>query len=267
MSEGAALQRSVLQAFRVMELIAELQPVGVSELARRASLPKSTVQRSLQTLAAAGYIYSVGRQRGNDTSPTRWSLSLRSFEVGSRAVEALNLRDLVLPEMEELLVTTNEGVHLNVLEGRGVVALERLEPMRAVRAHGERGVHRPAHAAATGKAILSVSSDDVVAAFLAEPLEPLTDRTITDPAEFRRELERVRDRGFAICEREANVDVAAIAVPLPVVDGSPLGALGISLPWHRSSHDELHRLGGLLIAARDRIAAKLHGPDGAAHAV
>ena len=56
---------AVVSAFRVLEAVSTMQPVGLSDLARQVELPKSTVQRSLLTLAEVGWL------RSTPTQPTR----------------------------------------------------------------------------------------------------------------------------------------------------------------------------------------------------
>ena len=102
---------SVVTAFSVLERVAEHQPVGLSELARAADLPKSTVQRCLLTLQEIGGVESSG------AAPTRWSMSLRALSVCGSAGARESLRDLALPIMSDLQLVTTETVHLCAPDG------------------------------------------------------------------------------------------------------------------------------------------------------
>src|SRR5579875_3040003 len=211
---AASVPRSVMVAFKVLEAVGDLQPVGVSELARHLGLAKSTVQRALLGLDGLSYVYRTGE-------PARWSLTLRSFHLGSLA-SALSLLDIALPEMRHLLAMTQEAIHLNVLEGRDVVVIEKLDSMQAVRSYSERGEYAPAHASATGKAMLAASPEATVEQLLAEPLTRLTEHTIVDPDGFRAELARIRQRGYAINLGERRADVGAVAAVIRSADGRPV---------------------------------------------
>src|SRR5687767_953048 len=97
---------SVVSAFRVLEAVAEKQPIGLSELARHVELPKSTTQRCLLTLEEIGWVQQ------SSSSPTRWGLTYRILSLSRQAGEQHGLRTLALPVMNDLQLATTETVHL-----------------------------------------------------------------------------------------------------------------------------------------------------------
>src|SRR4051794_25755308 len=103
---------SVQTALRVLEAVSELQPVGVSDLARRLELPRSSAQRALATLGAEGWIRPLDHERS-----TRWVLTARALVVGSRAGGELRLPAVARPALERLHAQTSETIHLLVQEG------------------------------------------------------------------------------------------------------------------------------------------------------
>src|SRR6478736_2702845 len=100
---------SALRVLQVCEALAELQPIGVRELARRTDHPRSSVQRALETLLAAGWA-----ARSTDGE---WVLTSRCLVVGARASAAGALMVLARPAMGRLLALTDESVRLWVVEG------------------------------------------------------------------------------------------------------------------------------------------------------
>ncbi|MGH9101751.1 MAG: IclR family transcriptional regulator, partial [Acidimicrobiales bacterium] len=248
-TDGAPPARSVEVAFRVLEVVGELQPAGVGQVSRHLGLAKSTVQRALRSLDSLRYIYGSG-------DPVRWSLTLRAFHLGSRA-SALAVRDLALPEMQTLLSLTQEAIHLNILEGRSVFVLEKLDSRQAVRSYSERGESAPAHVSATGKALLAASSDAVVDHFLSEPLAALTGETIVDPARFREELARIRARGYSTNIGERRSDVCAVGAVIRDASGHPVAGIGLSAPRQRFDAPAMEAAAELVIAAAGRTSARL----------
>src|SRR5450755_3363957 len=122
--------------------------LGISELARRTGLPKSTVHRLAGELVRLGMLEPVGPQL---------RLGIRLFELGQLVPRRRTLRDAALPFMEDLREATRNSVHLAVLEGIEVVYVEILLS-RASRSLPSRGCGRlPAHATGVGKAILAFS--------------------------------------------------------------------------------------------------------------
>lgn len=120
--------QGIERGLRVLEAVAENQPVGVGELSRTLQLPKSTVQRTLQALASAGWIRSDGSEY------TRWKLTSRALAVGRRGWDKGDLRTVALEPMRELRDLTNETITLQIRDGvERVVQIERMDSHQAVR--------------------------------------------------------------------------------------------------------------------------------------
>ena len=119
---------SVVSAFRVLETVADHQPIGLSELTRLVDLPKSTVQRFLLTCKEIGWL------KPSVTQPVRWSLTSRAFAVGSKAYDDQPIRGTAMPFLSELQLATTETIHLCVPDGREMVLLERLDSAHTLRA-------------------------------------------------------------------------------------------------------------------------------------
>ncbi|HET8935240.1 MAG TPA: IclR family transcriptional regulator [Polyangiales bacterium] len=242
---------NVLLALSVLESIATTGPIGVSALAREMRAPKTTVHRSLQTLHTAGWIRSLeqstehGRQR-------LWTVSPKLLSLCQRAGHP-RLRETALPIMEELRTKTKETIHLMVPQDRVVVLIERLDspqPLRIVRPLGGRSL---LHVASNGKAVLAHLSAKEQDAYLSRPLKAITQRTITDSNALRLELERVRRNGYAACLGELDEGVHAVAAPILVTGGRPIGSLSISCPALRLPEDRVARYGALVRRAADQI--------------
>jgi IclR family acetate operon transcriptional repressor len=143
---------------------------------------------------------------------------------------------------------TGEAVHLTMLEGRHVVLLDRVPgagPIQVVLPIGHRV---PAHAGASGKAILAALDEASLEVFLSEPLERLTAHTIVEPDEFRAELTTIRRQGWATNTGEWDGGVAAVAAAI-VVDGRPVGAISVSATPDRLPPHRMMELGPDLVAA------------------
>ena len=107
---------AVLEAFDPSSLV-----LGVSEIARRSGLPKSTVHRLLTDLVAERLIVKV---RDPTTQTTAYQLGLRLFELGERVPQHFSLSQLALPIMEDLREATRQRIHLEVLDGTGTEDLD-----------------------------------------------------------------------------------------------------------------------------------------------
>lgn len=252
-SESTAIvARPVIVTFRVLEATAELQPVGVSLLARQLDMPKTTVQRALRALEDLGYVYAHGES-------TRWALTLKSFQLGATA-RVMDIRAVALPAMSELSTTTGESIQLTVLEVNRLVVIEKIDSRQAVRSHVDLGQRLHLHSSAAGKALLAVSGPDVLDAIIAAGLHRNTSRTIVDEGQLRAELEATRARGFGINDRETREDVRAVGAVIRDFNGQPRGGIGVSAPYHRLEGDRVEDLGGLVVRAAEQISRHLAPP-------
>jgi DNA-binding IclR family transcriptional regulator len=243
--------RTVLAAFRVLEEVAYAQPAGVGELSRRLGMPKSSVQRALQTLWTAGWIYPDGGET------TRWVLAPHALHIGQRAVVDIDVRDAALPVMRELRRETGETAHLMVLRGDHAVLIEKVETEHPVRAVIELGGAVPLHGSSNGKAMLAHRTPEEVRSIVGDRLERHTERTIVDWEEFLAELERVRERGFATNVGEWRSDISAVASPIFDQGGVASASLSVSAPGSRMSDRLRESYGALVREAARRVSATL----------
>jgi DNA-binding IclR family transcriptional regulator len=119
------------------------------------------------------------------------------------------------------------------------------------------GTRWPAHATSTGKSLLAHLPEPVLEAMLREPLPAPTAKAITDPAALRRELGRVRERGYAVSAEELEPGFVAVGAPVRAADGSVVAAISLGGPKVRLGSDEVAAYARRLPAAAGRIAARL----------
>ncbi|PXY22359.1 IclR family transcriptional regulator [Prauserella muralis] len=210
-------------AARLTALLTAFSPgdetLGVSELARRTGLPKSSVHRLAGHLVTHGLLEREG---------TGLRLGLKLFEIGQLAVRQRGLVDAARPYLADLREATRNTVHLAVLEGTEVVYLDILRGPDAPRLPSRIGGRFPAHATAVGKAILAFSPESVVDTVISAGLPRISTRTITAPGLLRGQLSAVRDEGLAYDREESGVGVVCTASPLRGADGVALAAISLS---------------------------------------
>lgn len=243
---------SVVSAFRVLEAVAEAQPVGLSELARSVGLPKSTVQRVLLTLQEVGWL------RPTDTTPTRWQLTYRVVAVVGRAGGGESLRDIALPVMNDLQLSTTETIHLAAADGDSLVLVERLDTSHRLRAFLPLGERIALHASATGLAYLSACTADYLDDYLAGTLSAQTPDTITDPARVRAVVDEVRERGYSVNVGGLSLGISSLGAPIEGASGV-IAALSVSGPSSRITEDRFDELGTQVRDAAARISRALRG--------
>ncbi len=226
--------------------------LGISELAQRAELPKSTVSRLVATLVRQRYLERDGK---------RIHLGLRLFELGQLAEQPRELRMAALPVMADLRSRTGASIHLAIRDGSEMVCIAVMRARSSASAVVRTGGRVPIHATALGKAWLAHSSARDVDDVLASGLAPLTRHTIVDAAVLRRQLEDIR-RGAAASEvREFDEGVSSVASAVFEPAGGVLaGAISVSVPADDFDPDTLTPL--IRSAAQALTRRLAHGrPD------
>lgn len=243
------MNNTLIKGLQLLEVLARSKrAMGITELAEQLELGKSNVHRVLQALVELGYVTRL-EPRGE------YKVSLKLWELG-RAVEAgLTIKDAAADVMDALLVSTRESIHLSILDGKDVVYIHKLDSPEPVRAYSEVGGRAPAHCVATGKAILAWQAAPFIEAVSAQ-LEGFTPKTITDPKEFLRELERIRQNGYAVNRGEWRETVWGVAAPIRN-DGGIVAAIGISGPSTRVKPGNVKSLAAEVVAAAEAISNRL----------
>lgn len=223
---------SVARAIQIIEsLAAEGEPVRLSDLSERLGLHRTTLFHLLATLQAHGW---VARDPAR-----RYTLGARFLGISSqylRHLLAFDIGALARPYMESLWRAFNETVHLSVLDRANwaVIDVDYIESTRELRTAGSIGHPKPLYCTSGGKIFLAYLPDDEREAYLAAtPLTARTDRTITDPRRLRQELAAVRERGYALDDREYDADIFCLAAPVFKAPGQPGAALVVSFPANR----------------------------------
>lgn len=239
----------VATALRVLEQVTVSQPIGVSELARRMSIPKSTVQRALLALAEEGWLQLD--PEGNKC----WIQTPKIIALASRG-RGVGPRDVAMPVMQKLLSRVNENVHLTVRQGDDVVVLDKLDSTHPVRVFDPLGTTIPLHASASGKAILAWSGEASIEGYISRMPENFTLDTITNPGSLRAELKIIREHGYSYNRGEWRSEIKGIAAPIHEKHGSPQYAISLSIPDHRLSEADVPELAALIVAAAQQISVE-----------
>jgi DNA-binding IclR family transcriptional regulator len=214
---------------------AEDTHLGVSELARRTGVAKTTTLRLCEQLVACGLLEA---HRGGANRAYR--LGMRLFELGQLAPRQRGLREAAAKVLADLHTATRETVHLAVLDGVEVVYLDILYAPHGPRLPSRVGGRMPAHATGVGKAILAGSPEPVVRTVLDAGLASRTPHTITTPGRLHQELAAIAERGTAYDHEESGPGIVCAASPVFGPGGAVLAGLSVS-----------GRIGGMSL---DRVA-------------
>ncbi|MEU0841441.1 IclR family transcriptional regulator [Streptomyces sp. NPDC005962] len=222
----------------------------LSEIARSAGLPASTVRRLLIQLGDVGLI-------DQDPDTHRYTLGLRFAQLGSIALEGIDLVPSARPVMHRLTDEVGEAVFLGKLTEHGVVYLAVTEPPVAIRVATHVGEIRPVHTTALGKVLLAGLSDTQREPFVHGPLPASTPHSITSGEALRAEVDEAGRQGYAVAFQESHLEFASVAAPVRDHTHTTVAALAVSAPVYRMPRERLHELAPSVIRAARELSASL----------
>ncbi|MEV5689137.1 IclR family transcriptional regulator [Streptomyces sp. NPDC052164] len=244
---------AVTRAFDILELFLEGDgTLSAPDVTRRLQLPRTTVHELLTTLAARSYLVAVPEQ------PGRYRLGVRTYQLGSRYAEQLDLAAEGQQVARDVAETCDETVHVAVLEDADVIYIAKVDSTHAVRMVSAAGRRLPAHCTSVGKMLLaSLPETELRARIEGREFDRMTPDSITDPDELHAALADVRERGIAVEHRESNPDVSCVAAPVRDSTGRVVAALSISVPVIRWSEDREAELAALAVKGAEDLSARL----------
>lgn len=241
--------KSVGSALDVLECFAVDNELGVSDIARKLGVAKSTAHRLLSTLLSRGFVEQ-------DPDSGLYRLGLHLFELGQLAQARHELRHIAMPILRHVHRATGLTTNFSVADGPDVVFIERLENRDGVRILGHFGRRLPAHTTSSGKAMAAFNSE-VYAARVAAGFPPRVTGTVRTEADWKAQVDQARRQGYAVSHSESFEGSSSVAVPIlsrrvAVASLSVFGPSEIIKP-------DVDRLVPLLTAASHRISKNFGG--------
>jgi IclR family transcriptional regulator, KDG regulon repressor len=246
--------QSVSHALDILESFTKNEDeLGVTELARRLELHKNNVFRLLATLEHRGYIEQ-------NKSSENYRLGPKTLQIGSLFIEQRECRRQARPVLDNLAASSGETAVVAVLRGNKVIYMDSEDTDKAVRAVSRVGAMYPAHCTAVGKAQLAILSPADVERLYGEPsLAGLTEKSIKTRDGLLAELRKIAEKGYAVENEEADVEVRGVAVVVRDFSKKVVAAIGIIAPASRLTDENIARGGiiGMIQESGKSLSAKL----------
>lgn len=238
------------RALDVLETVAAHgRSLALADIASATGLSTPTVHRLCRALVERGYM----RQLADRT----YALGIRLVPLGNAANALLGVDAEAV--LTDLVAEIGETANLAVLAGRRAEYVAQVPSRFSMRMFTEVGRRVDLHSTGVGKALLAQLDDESVLSMLGTgDLSVPTPHTLATRAEVTSELERIRERGYALDEQEQELGVRCVAVPVPH-DALAWMALSVSGPSTRMTDDVVQRAVPLLHRAARRLAADLDG--------
>jgi IclR family transcriptional regulator, acetate operon repressor len=241
--------QSIERAFAVLNALSG-GPIGVTEVAERANVPKSTAARLLSSLSREGAVEQV-------PGDTRYRLGPRIATLAEGFVPVRSLVATTRPLLEELAAATGETAGLSIPEGFVVHYIDQVATSHQVQVRDWTGSRVPMHAVSSGLVFLAQLPPAALDAYLAEPLDSFTPRTLTAPDELRERLAAVRADGYAWVHEEFAEGLSSVAAGVADSTGSVTAAVHVHGPAYRFPNGGEARIGDLVLEAATRASERL----------
>lgn len=244
--------QSVERAFTILQALTT-GPSGVSDIAERTELPKSTVSRLLATLV------KIGAVDQSDVTGL-YSLGQVLIDLSSTASPRRNLVGIARPHLVALMQEIDEAAGLSVLEGDQVYYLDQIDADHEVQVRDWTGETVDAHVVSSGLVLMAFASDRVRHDFLQLDHSRWTAHSITDPALLAQRLEEVRRTGFAAVYEEMSDGLNSVAAPIFNHANTVIAAVHAHGPAYRFPADGASSLIAAAVkATAQRISDQLAG--------
>jgi len=229
-SGGTTSLSVVERSFKILEQLATTGSTGVTELAEKLDIPKTTAHSYLKTFEKMGYAINEDGE---------YRLSLRILLHAGRLRHSSAFYKIGRPQVDRLARETGEAVNLGVPETGQRVIIYGAEGENAVWDDVPLGSRTPLNLTAIGKAILSSWSEPRLERFLTEhTLGNTTEHSLHTEAALLDDIEVTRDRGYSVENEEHILGVRAFGMPITTSDGAVVGAISITGPNSRLRQEE-----------------------------
>ncbi len=250
---------TITKALDLLSLFArDRAEIGLGEFVRLTGRDKATVHRHLTELAENGYL-----EQHPDTRAYRLGPALLRLSALREAV--FPVRKLLQPIVSELSEAVGELAHASLLQGEALSPVTHADPaLHGIQVNFDIAEMLPLHATSSGIAALAFCPEDWQARVMARPLSKYTDQTISDPADLKGMIDRVRRFGVVSVTGGFDEGVTSVGCPVFGEGGRVLGALAVAVPSVRARPEKLRDIAQMLLneAARASTALGSAFPQG-----
>ena len=244
--------QSIRRAFSVLGALAD-GPLGVTDVAARSRIPKSTAARLLAALAAEGAVEQVPGE-------TRYRLGPHLVALASGLGDARGLVATARPTLVEVAHDLGEASGLSVRDGWTAHYVDQVDSPNPVQVRDWTGTRIPLHAVSSGQVFLAQLPAPTLSRYLAEPLEAFTPNTLTDAPALLERLRAVKREGHAWVRDEFAIGISSVAAPIADARGEIVAAIHVHGPTYRFPEQGAEdRIAQAVRAGASSIGARLRG--------
>jgi DNA-binding IclR family transcriptional regulator len=237
----------------MLEILSDhTEGLSIKELSDEMDIHKSTVHRIAGTLVHLGYL-------SQNPDNQKYLINLSILNLGLKRLQDLDIVNVAKPHLKELLSKTDETITLGTIEGNQVVYIDKLKPKRSqFTINSYIGKSMPLYCTAVGKAMLAyMPRENFEKLWSTYEFHKLTDNTITDKEDMLKDIEKIKEKGYAVDDEENQMGVTCIAAPVFNHRGEVKYSLSISTPKMRLSFDMFSDFANLITKSAEELSKEL----------
>ena len=246
--DSAAVER----ALAMLEAVAR-RAGGLTnaELSRKLKIPKSSASYLLRTLEHHGYLR-------REAESGRYRLGVKVLALSEGVLSGLDIRQVALPILRHLVEHVHLTCHLAILDRGEAVYIEKVEAPGFIKMDTWVGRRMDVHATSVGKALIAWLPEEEVAVLARQRgLRKRTPKTITVLSRLHKELEKVRERAYAVDDEENNLGVRCVAAPIFNSEGGVEASLGVSGATNQLDAEAVPKVAEMVKEAARRIGQQM----------
>lgn len=243
---------SIIRAFAILEMLdGSRRGWNISEMSRKLKIPKSTAHVIVLTLEQLGYIK-------RDPGSRRYQLGIKIYGLGRGLMKNLALPEIALPHLRWLVEQTRLTAHLAILEKDQAVFIQKVDGFGMIKFDTYVGKRADLNCTGVGKALLAFAREEIVRKVLSGNSFPrYTHLTITSSGGLKKELSKVRQKGYSVDDEEEELGIRCVGAPVLNQSGESVAAVSVTGTTSQIHHDNLEELGVVVIQAATKVSGAL----------
>ncbi len=212
--------KSAIKIFNVLELVVKEENISLTDISNTTNYTKSTTQRILNTLKYLNYI-------DQDSSTYEYFPTMKVYALSEHLTINNIIKEISRKHLEEMSKEINETINLGILDGYNIIYLNKIVSTSPLRVDVDSSMNIPIYCSALGKSMAAFNSN--IFSFKNNYIK-YTENTISSDEDFKKELEDIREKGYAIDNEEFVEGLICVGMPILNSNDEAVASLSISIP-------------------------------------
>lgn len=248
-NKKTSVLQSVQNGLRILQLFTKEKPIwGITEIANKLQLNKTTVSRLVADLLVEGFL-----QREQN----KYSLGFSLLSISGVVTSHLEIHRESKDILKKLVSHLGETAHIAILEGKEITYVHKIECKNSVPLLSSIGKKNPVSCTSAGKVLLAFQENNIVNSIIEVGLPCMGPNSITDPEQFKSQLLQIKAQGYSICINEMHENVVSIAAPVRDYTGEVVAAVSVVGTKERINDEKINTFTEAIIDAGSEISIQL----------